>query len=111
MYTINLWSSNIGTDFASVSSLFGAVKFTKNAVPDNYSCPKYGSGFDALGFFSLTDGSGLCKFVIIFGFDISSSVHVDDNWKKEMLIFDKGPTRGFNVFHIWYARGMNMKHF
>ena len=79
MYTINLWSSNIGTDFASVSSLFGAVKFTKNAVPDNYSCPKYGSGFDALGFFSLTDGSGLCKFVIIFGFDISSSVHVDDN--------------------------------
>ena len=51
MYNINLWSSNIGTDFASVSSLFGAVKFTKNAVPDNYSCPKYGSGFDALGFF------------------------------------------------------------
>ena len=35
------------------------------------------------------------KNVIIFGADMSSSVHVDNN-KKYILIFSEGPTQGLD---------------
>ena len=34
-----------------------------------------------------------CSFVVIFGVDMSSSVHVD-NKGKDILILGKGPTQG-----------------
>ena len=43
------------------------------------------------GFFSL--GNEIGRNVIIFGVDMSSSLHID-NKKKDVLILDKGPTRG-----------------
>ena len=44
--------------------------------------------------FSLPDGS-VGKNVIVFGADMSSSVHID-NKKKDILILDKGPTKGLD---------------
>ena len=88
VYEINLWLFNIGKDFRT-------VKLIKNAdfVKRKYS--GYGVGVDARGNFSLSDGSGLGKNVIICGADISSSVHID-NKKKYILILSKGPTNGFD---------------
>ena len=44
--------------------------------------------------FSLPDGS-VGKNVIVFGADMSSSVHID-NKKKDILILGKGPTKGLD---------------
>ena len=55
----------------------GVLKLTKNPDPDNRSYSGYGISFDVHGTFSLTNG----KFgtnVVIFGADMSSSVHVDN---------------------------------
>ena len=61
VYEINLWPLNLDSKFASLNSLVGTVRLTKNANPDKYSYPGYGIGFDIVGTFSLSDGSGLVK--------------------------------------------------
>ena len=55
----------------------------------------YGIGFDSGGSFSLSDGTGFDKNVIIFGADMSLSLHVD-NRKQDILILGKGPTQGLD---------------
>ena len=57
---------------------------------DKYKCSGYGIGFDSRSEFSLTDGR-VGKNVIIFGADISSSVHID-NKNKYILILGEGST-------------------
>ena len=74
--------------------MFGAVKITKNADPDKYVYTCYGIGFDSRSEFSLPDGS-MGKNIIIFGVDMSSSVHID-NKKKDILILGIGPTQGLD---------------
>ena len=69
--------------------MFGSVKFTKNADIDKYKYSGYGIGFHRHGTFSFPSGGFGCN-VIIFGVDMSSSVHVD-NKKKNILIFGEGP--------------------
>ena len=54
--------------------LFGAVKLTKNADIDKYKYSGYGIGFDSKGSFTHPSG-GYGKNVIIFGANMSSSVH------------------------------------
>ena len=71
--------------------MFGGVKLVKNADIDKYKYSGYGSGFDRCGTFSVVNEFG--KNVIIFGVDMSSSVHVDDK-KKYILILGEGPTQG-----------------
>ena len=56
-------------------SLFVAVKLVKNADIDNYKYSGYGIEFDRHRTFSVDNEFG--KNVIIFGVDMSSSVHVD----------------------------------
>ena len=70
--------------------LFGTVKLTKNAEPDKYKYSCYGMGFHSCSEFPLADG-GMVKNVIIFGVDISLSVHIN-NKKKDILFFGEGPT-------------------
>ena len=70
--------------------LFGAVMLTKNADADKYGYSGYGIGFDARSEFSWS-GSSRGKNAVIFGADISSSVHVD-NTNKDILVLGKGPT-------------------
>ena len=65
------------------NSLFGSAKLTKNADSDKYLYYVYGIGFDACRSFSLTDGTGFSKNVIIFGADMNSYVPID-NKKKDI---------------------------
>ena len=57
--------------------LFGAVSLTKHADIDQYKYSGYGIGFDRKGEFSFgTNGFG--RNVILFGADMSSSVHANN---------------------------------
>ena len=71
--------------------MFCAVRLTKNAYIDKYRYSGYGIGFDRRGSFSFPCG-GFGINVIIFGVDMSSSVHAD-NKKKAILILGKDPTQ------------------
>ena len=72
--------------------LFGAVTSTKNAGIDKYRYSGYGIEFDRKSSFSFP-GGWFGQTIIIFGVDMSSSVHVD-NKKKDILILGKGPSQG-----------------
>ena len=74
--------------------MFSAVKITKNTDIDKYKYCGYGIGFDSHGTFLFPSGK-FAQNVIIFGVDMSSSVHVD-NKKKDILILGEGPTQGFD---------------
>ena len=88
-----LGASSSHTDDPTLKkSLFGAVTLTKNADIDKYGYSGYGIRFDGKSSFSLQVG-GIGQNVIIFGVDMSSSVHVD-NKKKDILIIGKGPRQG-----------------
>ena len=65
--------------------LFGAVKLTEN--DENNKCKYSGQGT------FLFPCGGFGQNVIIFGVDMSSSVHVH-NKKKDILILVEGPTQG-----------------
>ena len=71
--------------------LFAAVKLTENPDIDKYKYSGYDIGFDRNEKFSFGNGYGLNA--IIFGVDMSSSVHVD-NKKKDIL--GEGPTQGLD---------------
>ena len=60
---------------------------------DNYKYSGYGTGFDRDGTFSVDKRFG--KSIIIFGVDMSSSIHVD---KKKIYILRLGevPTQGLD---------------
>ena len=72
--------------------MFGAVTLIKKADIDDYGYSGYGIGFDRKGscFFP---GDEFGQNLIIFGADLSSSVHVD-NKKRDILILGKRPTQG-----------------
>ena len=57
-------------------SFFGAVQLANDADCDKYIYCGYGIGFDRRGTFLVSNG-----LVIIFGIDLSSSVHVDNKKK------------------------------
>ena len=57
--------------------VFGDAKLAENAGPDKYMYSVCGIGFDLHSEFSL-HGSSVGKNVIIFGVDMSSSVHIDN---------------------------------
>ena len=61
--------------------MFGAAKLTKHPDIDCYKYSGYGIGFDRKGKFSF--GNEFGHNVIIFGVDVSSSVHVDNKKKGE----------------------------
>ena len=72
--------------------MFGAVKLTKNANPNKYSYSGYGIGFDSCSLFSIPNFDSE-KNAIIFGVDMSSSVHAN-NKNKDILIPGKRQTKG-----------------
>ena len=63
--------------------LFGAVSLNKNNDIDKYKYSGYGIRFDRKEEFSF--GNGFGRNCIIFGVDVSSSAHID-NEKKYILI-------------------------
>ena len=70
--------------------LFGTVSLTKHADIDEYKYSGYGIGFDKKEEFSF--GNWFGGNCIIFGVDMSSSVHVD-NKKKNISILGERPTQ------------------
>ena len=87
----NTWSRDLNPYFISKDCLFGGVKLAKNADPDKYVYSGYGTGFDSRSEFSLPDSS-MCKNVINFGVDMTSSMHIDSK-QKDILILGFGPTQ------------------
>ena len=75
---------------------------TKNADIDKYEYFGYGIGLDRRSSFSFP-GDGFGQNVLIFGADMSSSLHID-NKKKDILILGKGPTQGLE--HTLTAKKM-----
>ena len=91
VYELAAFSSHT-SDPTIKNCLFGAVTLTKNAEIEKYKYSGYGIGFDRRSSFSFPGGR-FGQNVLIFGADISSSIHVD-NKKKDILVFGRGPTQG-----------------
>ena len=85
-------SSSHTSDPTKKNCLFGAVTLTKNADIEKYKYSGYGIGFDGRSSFSFPSG-GFGQNVLIFGADMSTSIHVD-NKKKDILVLGRGPTQG-----------------
>ena len=73
--------------------MFGSVKLTKNADPGKYKYSGHGIGLDLRAEFLLPDVS-MGKNAIIFGVNMSSSVHIVNKIKD--VILGKGPTQGLD---------------
>ena len=93
-YTLVRWSIHLNIDFALGNCLFGSVKLTKNFDPHKFKYSGYGIGLESCSEFSLPDGT-MGKNVIIFGADMSSSVHVNTKG-KDIFILGEGPTQGLD---------------
>ena len=91
VYELSASGSN-NNDPSLKNCLFGAVTLTKNTDIDKYGYSGYGIGFDRRSSFSFPSG-GFGQNVLIFGADMSSSIHID-NKKKDILVLGKGPTQG-----------------
>ena len=72
--------------------LFGKVTLAKNADINKYS--SYGIGFNRRSRFWFPGGDD-GQNIIIFGVDMSLSVHIN-NKGKDILILGKGPTQGLS---------------
>ena len=70
------------------------MKLTKNDHLDKYKYNGYGKGFGSCSEFLLSDDS-MGKIVIIFGADMSSSVHIENKW-KDILFLGKGSKQGLD---------------
>ena len=106
IYIVYRLSSSITSDITLENCLFGAVKLTKLLKINTYS--RYGITFDSKGSFSHPSG-GYGKIVIIFGADLSSSVHAN-NRANNILVLGKDFIQGINGTTI-YAEKMYSTNF
>ena len=94
VYTLGHQLENLNTYFTLCYCLFGSAKLT-NVDLYKYKYTSYGKGFDSRSEFLFTDRS-YGKYVIIFGTDMSSSVHVDNNKGQDILIVGEGSKQGLD---------------
>ena len=73
-------SSSYVSDSTLKNCLFGAVTLTKNADIEKYKYSGYGIGFDRRSSYSFPSGR-FGQNVLIFGADISTSIHIDNKGK------------------------------
>ena len=92
---MNLCSLELNGKLTLLSSLFGAVRLTKNENCDKFSYLRSEIGLNSRGTFWLSDGSRLGKNEIIFGICSSSSAHTDKIYIY-ILILGKDPTQGLD---------------
>ena len=102
VYEINKKDSTTNIDPTLENCLFGAVTLTKNVNIDKYGYSGYGIGFDGRSSFSFS-GGGFGQKVLIFGADMSSSAHIENN-KKDISVLGKGTTQGLE--HMLTAEKM-----
>ena len=84
-------SSLHDSDLTIKKFLFDAVTLTKNADIEKYRYSGYGIGFDRRSSFSFPNG-GFGQNVLIFGADMSTSIHID-NKKKDILVLGRGQSK------------------
>ena len=94
IYIIYRLSPSITSDITLENCLFGAVKLTKNLKINTFSGYGVAVAFYAKGNFSNPSG-GYGKNVIIFGADLSSSVHAN-NRANNILVLGKDLIQGIN---------------
>ena len=92
VYEINKKDSTTNSDPTLENCLFGAVTLTKNVNIDKYGYSGYGIGFDGRSSFSVS-GGGFGQNVLIFGADMSSSAHIDNN-KKDISFLEREQHKG-----------------
>ena len=63
---------------------------------EKYKYSGYGIGFDGRSSFLFLSG-GFGQNILIFGADMSSSIHID-NKKKDILVLGRGPTQGLESY-------------
>ena len=85
-------SSSHESDPTIKNCLFDAVTLTKNGDVEKYKHSGYGIRFDRRSSFSFS-GGGFGQNVLIFGADMSTSMHID-NKKKDILVLGRRPTQG-----------------
>ena len=85
-------SSSYDSDPTIKNCLFGVVTLAKNADIEKSKYSGYGIGFDRRSSFSFT-GGGFGQNVLIFGADMSNSIHIDNNG-KDILVLGREPTQG-----------------
>ena len=90
VYEINKKDNTITSDPTLENCLFGAVTLTKYVNIDRYGYCGYGIGFDRKGSFSFSGGR-YGQNVLIFGVDMSFSVHIDN--KKRNISLRVGPAQ------------------
>ena len=101
VYELGTYGSQ--TDDPTVKNcLFGAVRLTEKTDIDQHEYSGYGTGFDRKSNFSFP-GGGFGQNVLMFGADMSSSVHID-NKKEDILVLRKGRTQGLE--HTLSAKKM-----
>ena len=88
---------------------FGAVKLTKTSDIDKYQYSGYGIGFNLKGTFSHPNGTSFGPNVLVFGCDVSSSVHANKR-ANNILVLGKYFTQGINGTKI-YAEKMYSPNF
>ena len=80
-------SGSSDNDSTLKNCLFGGVILIKNEDIEKYGYSGFGIGFDKRSSFSFP-GGGFGQNVLIFGIDMSSSAHID-NEKKDILVLGK----------------------
>ena len=91
---MNSIKKNSISDYPTLENcFFGSVKLTKNPDIDKYIYSGYSIGFDRQGKFSFDNGFG--QNVIIFGADMSSSIH-STNKAKNILVLGKDFVKGLD---------------
>ena len=106
IYIVYKLGRSITSDITLENCLFGAVELTKTLGINKYF--GYGIGFDSKGSFSHPSG-GYGKNVIIFGANLSSSVHAN-NRANNILALGKDFIQGVNGTTI-YAEKMYSTNF
>ena len=106
VYKLDPISSTRNTDYTIQNALFGAMKITKNTDSSKNNYTGYGLCFDEGGEFGHTvkqgnfDRTTNAKNVIIFGVDMSSSIHVT-NRANNIYIMGKDFIQGINDTTIY----------
>ena len=92
VYEINKKDNTVISDPTLENCLFGAVTLTKNDDVEKYNYSGYGIEFDRKSSYSFSSG-GYGQSVLIFGADMSTSIHID-NKNKDILVLGRGPAQG-----------------
>ena len=85
--------------------LFGGIDLTKHSDIDEYKYSGYGIRFDSRGTFSFPGGGSFAQNSIIFGADMSISVHAN-NRTKNILVPGKDFIQGIDSTKIYAEKNV-----